>query len=277
MYDICYLCGKEIIESDDSEDHAFPKTLLKREHPKAKEYDYGGKLPTHETCNNTFGPERFARKAIELLQILNNPDSYSTFQNVKHPDIEIMGIDSTFLSALSMQEREFFKINDVRNEKYSDWTDPETIRRHEKINPFMIPWNTALSVLAKSAAAILVKRYNIAPENTPWRILAILNYTKDENIDLSKQFGKVKPFDEGIELYIKIFEKSRDYFVVFRYESLIVYLFFALEPGYKNIKRIKNIFSGQNLLLFEKDTLLELKDFKWLEHDLSKIELPSSF
>ncbi|MFQ5688611.1 MAG: hypothetical protein ACE5GV_18360 [Candidatus Scalindua sp.] len=271
------MCGKEIIESDDSGDHAFPKTLLKREQPKAKGYDYGGKLPTHETCNNTFGPERFVRKAIELLQILNNPDSYSTFQNVKHPDIEIMVIDSTFLSDLSEQEKEFFKINDVRNEKYSDWTDPETIRRHEKINPFLIPWNTALSVLAKSAAAILVKRHNIAPENTPWRILAILNYTEDENIDLSKQFGKVKPFDEGIELYIKLFEKSRDYFVVFRYESLIVYLFFAFESGYKNIRLIKKIFSGQNLLLFEKDTLLELKDFMWLEHDISKIELPNSF
>lgn len=277
MNNICYLCGNEIFESDDSEDHSFPKTLLKRERPKAKGYDYGGKLPAHGACNNTFGPERMVRKAIELLQILNNPNAYSTFQNVKHPDINIMVIDSSFLSGLSKQEREFFKIKDVRNEEYSDWTNPEELRRHEKINPFMIPWNTALSVMAKSAAAILVKRYNIPSNNTPWRILAILNYTDDTNIDLSDQFGKAKPFDEGIELYIKILEKSRDYFVVFRYESLIIYLFFAFEIGYQNIRRTKSIFSNQNLLLFEKDTLLELRDFNWIEHDISKIELPSAF
>ena len=82
--DICYLCGKEIVGSEESGDHAFPKTLLKREQRKAKGFDYGGKLPTHENCNNTFGPERFARKALELLQVLNNPDSYSIFYNVKN-------------------------------------------------------------------------------------------------------------------------------------------------------------------------------------------------
>lgn len=275
MLDICYLCGKEIVASDDpSGDHAFPKTLLKRDKPKAKGFDYVGKLPTHENCNNRFGPERFVRKAIELLEIFNNPKSYSRFQSVENPDIQLFALNSDFLSNLSKQERDFFKIIDVRDKKYSDWTNPEYLRSQEEIDPFKIPCNTALSVLGKSAAAILVKRYNISPANSPWRILSILNYTEDENIDLSTQFGKVKPFDERIELYIKIYENSSDYFVVFRYDSILVYMFFAFDTGYKNIKTIKELFSDQWLLLFEKDTLVELKDFNWLEHDLSRIELP---
>ncbi len=274
MFDICYLCGKEIIESDkSSDDHVFPKTLLKRDKPKVKGYDYAGKLPTHEKCNNTFGPERFVRKAIELLVTFNNPNSYSTFQNIKNPDIELFVINSDFLNNLSKQERDFFKIIDVRNEKYSDWTNPENLRSHEKTNPFLIPWNTALSVLAKSASAILVRRYNISPSNSPWRILMIQNYTVEESINLSIRFGKVKPFDERIELYVKNFDNTSDYFVVFRYNSLIIYIFFAFDLGYKNIKTIKEIFSDQALLLFEKDSLVELKDFNWLEHDFSWIEL----
>lgn len=275
MLDICYLCGKEIVASDDpSGDHVLPKTLLKRDKPKAKGFDYGGKLPTHENCNNRFGPERFVRKAIELLEIFNNPKSYSRFQSVENPDIQLFALNSDFLSNLSKQERDFFKIIDVRDKKYSDWTNPEYLRSQEEIDPIKIPCNTALSVLGKSAAAILVKRYNISPANSPWRIFSILNYTEDENIDLSTQFGKVKPFDERIELYIKIYENSSDYFVVFRYDSILVYMLFAFDTGYKNIKTIKELFSDQWLLLFEKDTLVELKDFNWLEHDLSRIELP---
>lgn len=278
MCNICYLCGKAIFVIDESsDDHAFSKTLLKREQPKVKGFDYAGKLPTHDICNNRFGPERFVKKAIELLEILNNPNSYSKFQSVSNPDINLVVVNSESISKFSKQERDFFKVVDVQNKEYSEWSNPSYIKSHEAVNPYKIPLNTGLSVLAKSASALLVKRKNVSPDNTPWRIMAILNYSENKNIDLSIEFGTVKPFDEGIELYIKKFEESSDYFTVYKYDSIVIYMFFAFENGYKNIKTIKDVFSDQEVFLFEKDTLVELIEFDWLVHDLSKLELPSSF
>ena len=64
---ICYLCGQPIEDAVTSGDHVIPRTLLGKRPPKAKGFDYGGRLRTHPECNNRFVDETHVRKALQFV------------------------------------------------------------------------------------------------------------------------------------------------------------------------------------------------------------------
>ncbi|MDP2821630.1 MAG: hypothetical protein Q8O52_02970 [Sulfuritalea sp.] len=95
MVEICYLCGKEIAENDvNSDDHAVPRQMIARTQPKVKGFDYGGVVPTHEECNNEFGPETYCVKALKLIEVLHDSNCIYRFPQTEDSSI-------TFLDGLN--------------------------------------------------------------------------------------------------------------------------------------------------------------------------------
>lgn len=94
------MCGSSLSNAGSSADHVIPKTLIARTQPKAKGFDYAGTLPTHASCNNEFGPETYAAKALELLEALHNPEFFFEYRHPKEPSALMMAVNSAALSCL---------------------------------------------------------------------------------------------------------------------------------------------------------------------------------
>lgn len=109
MNKICYLCGKKISADDQfSSDHVVPKLLIDRRQPKVKGFDYGGVIPTHESCNNNFGPEKYCRKALKIISKLNDPECISEFQHKQNPALRLMTLNAECFKEFSIKELCFF-------------------------------------------------------------------------------------------------------------------------------------------------------------------------
>lgn len=267
MKTICYLCGKEISDQDHSDDHIVPKQFIKRSQPKVKGYDYAGVLPTHAACNNRFGAEIMCQKSLQLLGVLYNPDCLISRQHKHHPDITIMAIKSECLKSFNNRDLRFFKIIDVRNKQYDEWSKPSFFEDKKRIDPFKRAWCIALSVLAKSAAAILVSRCGIPPD-TSWEILCIPYFGADSATDFDKFFGSTKPFEIGVKLWVRQFENG-DWFALYKYKELLVHRLFTFSKDSKNIDVVRNIFPEADQLIFKGKRLIELSEYDWSRHVIS--------
>jgi len=258
---ICYLCGEEISKGEASKDHVVPKQFIKRKQPKVKGFDYTGVLPTHEKCNNRFGAERMCQKSLQLINVLYNPECFLIRQHKNNPDIKIMAINSNYLSDFTDSDLDFFKFNDVRNTTISEWSDTEFYKDKTKTEPLKQPLNIALSVLAKSASAVLVSRFSICPD-TSWRILCIPYHCASPALDFDDYFGKTKPFEIGVKLWIKPFENS-DFFAAYKSQNILLYIFFCFSGATAIIDEIKRIFKGAEHLYFEGSKLIALSEYDW--------------
>ena len=269
---LCYLCG-EPIEDKSNEDHVFQQQFLKRKQPKAKGFYYAGVLKTHEKCNKLFGgksagAEAFSKKALELLHVLHDEDCILTRERKDAPSIKIMLISSECLSSFTEEELRFFGMIDVRDKEYQEWTSKEFILRHEKINPFKKPMNTALSVLAKSAAALLVSGFGFWP-NPIWRIMAVPHYSESADVDFDRFFGQTKPLEIGIKVWAKRWQ-NRDWFVAYKYEGLIVFFSFGGSLDNTNFDNVAHVFHDASKLMFESKKLIDLINHNWVESKYSR-------
>ena len=151
MVMFCYLCGQEILETDtSSDDHVIPQQLIKRKQPKVKGFDYGGFLPTHEICNNRFGPETYCIKAMKLISLLDNEDCVSV-----HTDKPIMILNSDFFKEFNRRDFKFFKLIDVRQFPVGNFLSSSFLLDKPKTNLKRSALFTTLAVLTKSVAALL--------------------------------------------------------------------------------------------------------------------------
>lgn len=260
---ICYLCNGEIKENELSEDHIFPQLFITREQPKAKGFDYAGKIYTHQLCNNKFGGESEAmcQKALLLLDILyklpiENIGTYS--------DKPVMLITNESFADFNENDFDFFELNDLTRIDIKELKDPAIFDEMKKVNPFLKPINIALSVLAKSAAAFLVKRAEI-PQNITWNILAILIPLNDSNFDLDKLLGETKPLESGIKIYLKKWE-NQDWFIAYKVNNILVLFNFGLSGERVNSDELSKRFPGDLKYFFQSNNLMDLIGYKWNEN-----------
>lgn len=225
MDEICYLCGLPIGDSPVSGDHAVPTTLIARAQPKAKGFDYAGKLPTHPECNNRFGPEIYVAKALQLLDVLEGDGGNAIFQHRARPDITIQAIDASRLSNFTTRDLAFFKFIDVRGTDYSRWSDPAFFVGKKKTNPKRDAVHVALSVLAKSAAALLVKR-KLKAVPPSWRILAVPYAGASDRVDFDHIVGDTEPFDIGVKVWLGKLDAT-DWLAIYRAGSIVVFFVFV--------------------------------------------------
>lgn len=260
---ICYLCNREIEENELSEDHIFPQLFITRDQPKAKGFDYAGKIYTHKLCNNKFGGESEAmcQKALLLLDTLyklptENIGTYS--------DKPVMLITNESFSGFTEKDFDFFGLNDLTRIDIKELKNPAIFEEMKKVNPFVKPTNIALSVLAKSAAAFLVKRANITPDSK-WNILSIFILLNDDKFDLDKLLGETKPLESGIKIYPKMWD-NKDWFVAYKVNSILVLFNFSFSDDTRYNKSISELYPDDPKYLYVSDNLMDLIGYKWNEN-----------
>ena len=228
--EICYLCGKTIPDDvNPSCDHVISKQFIERKQPRAKGFDYGGFLPTHETCNTSFGgsdgkTESICQKALRLIQIFHSGQGVDLVSSAD-PSIKIFCIPNTGFEDFSERESEYFGIIDTTKMSPSAWLAPSFYDNRPPMDPMERPVNAALSVLAKNSAALLIKRNGIA-KASQWIIAAKPCQTSLDNADLSPMFGIVKPFENGLRVYVLTMEGG-DFFVAYQFKKMCMWFYFS--------------------------------------------------
>ena len=239
-----------------------PKQFLKRAQAKVKGFDYAGVLPSHNKCNNEFGPERMSQKALLLLSALHaGEDCVTLHQHRENPDITLLALNSKYLLGFTRQDGEFFRLIDVRDKQYSEWSAPTFFSDKQKTNPFEEPLHVALSVLTKSAAALLVSRH-LKEIPAWWRVVAVPYFDKSNSIDFDDLIGNAKPFDIGLKVWICPMEKG-DWFVVYKARQTLLYLLFWFSGDPNKMEVIKDSFSDADHFLFEGKTIMDLVTREW--------------
>lgn len=262
MAQLCYLCGKAI-EDQASGDHVVPATFIDRVQPKARGYDYAGKLPTHAECNNRFGPETYVSKAIDFIIFLESDDGHVVFRHRDRPDVEMQALDASKLPGFTQRDIEFFKLIDVREMDQPDWSNPEFFWGKQRTNPKRDSLGVALSVLAKSAAALLVKRgLKYVPQE--WRIYAIPHIGATDEINFDEILGPTLPFATGFRAWIGIIDEGPDWMVIYRAKSVLIYFVFVFGK-HNAVVRLKEQFSDAQVFEFIGEALNEMLQRGWHE------------
>lgn len=264
MQEVCYLCGLPITaDQEKSDDHVIPETLIRRAQPKVKGFDYGHFLPTHTKCNNEFGPETYVAKALDLLSVLNSPDAGGALQHRQHESITILPIDASKLSHFTQRDLAYFKLIDARRSDIESMSNPNFYAGHQKTNPTRSALTTVLSVLAKSAAALLVKRYfrGIPPI---WRIY-VQAYSGDlTDFDLADILGENKPFDKELRAWV-VELPNNNWHVIFAANDTLVFFTFAFSDRNQLLREIKDAHPDAHTLRFVGTSLNELLVAGWHE------------
>lgn len=264
---ICYLCNQQIQDpADISWDHVVPHQFIKRDQPKAKGFSYAGKLPTHTKCNNDFGSEDakaevICQKALEMLRVLHDENCFSVHQYKDNPDIRILAINGDCLNNLTEQEKAFFGLIDVRNTPYQAWRSASFFADKKKVNVLDQARNVALSVLTKSAAAILIKRQHVLSSSI-WRIVAVPHFIGDAHIELNEIFGETKPFEVGVQAWIDQ-HANGDWLVIYKVNGLLVELHFALTTNDNTFQTLRQLFPNTKQYVFESNELMDLVGYNW--------------
>lgn len=262
MNSICYLCNKKIRADDrKSGDHVVPRLMIERDQPKVKGFDYGGKLETHESCNNHFGSEDYCRKALKIIAKLSNPACISTLIHKNDPSIKIMILNSDCFDEFTEKELSYFKIRDVRNKTNLQIKDPKFIKRGSPTDITKTVLHTTFAVLVKSAAALLIKR---SFEKVPprWKVLAVPYQGVTNELNFNEILGEAKPFDKDVKIYIQDLNGGVHLVLYIAY-GVMLYLFFQLSDNTHNFKEIAARFPDANVYLFEGRCINDLIEYQW--------------
>lgn len=262
MVEICYLCGMDIAEGNvNSGDHVVPRQLIVRKQPKTKGFDYGGTLPTHEECNNRFGPEIYCVKAIKLIAVLHDENCVSQYQHKENPLMNVMAINSDCLREFTQRDLTYFKFIDVREKSIADFSMPSFFSGKPKTNPMRDALFTSLAVLTKSAAALLVTRHlcKVPPR---WKVLAITYSGTTEAAEFDDIFGDTQPFDVGVKVWLRRCD-SGDWFALYKVHNALVFFMFKFSETDTIWNGMIERFQDADCLCFEGEHLNALIDYKW--------------
>lgn len=257
----CYLCGEPIEEGRKSVDHVLPKQFLKRKQPRVKGYEYGGTLPTHLKCNNEFKDEKFCQHALTLLELFTVAGATAKFTRRDNPEISFIAVTPDQLPGFGAAEAKFFGIMDVRNVPTEELKTDEFFQGKPKVDPIKKPLNTALSVLAKSACAFLLKKQAIKLPSH-WRILMVPFMDHDLAFDIQGVFGALKPYDDGLYIWSGPTDNG-DGAVVSRHGKLLVFTLVATSRDRTFWNRIAGLGEPGNRYLFNGLKLTELVGYEW--------------
>lgn len=261
----CYLCGEPILQGEQrTEDHVVPMTLIARAQPKAKGFDYAGKLPSHQPCNNNFGGENYVATALKLLSALHSPDLQAPLQHAQHPDITILPLDASLLADFNARDLRFFKLIDATGADPADFSDPNFYLDKVKTNPVRDALPIVLSVLAKSAAALLVKRH-IATVPKVWRIYAQPYIGDLTEYDLAQLLGESLPFDAGVRAWVAALPNG-NYQVVYAAKDTLIYFTFAFNDHRRLLREVVAAHADADTWVFIGTSLSQLMTAGWHLH-----------
>jgi hypothetical protein len=262
IYKICFLCG-EALDGNLDDDHIVQRQFVKGQ-PKQKGLDYSGTIKVHESCNKIFGnkssnTEAICPKALQLLKLFFHQKFLLRQKNVE-PELRIMAITESDLKGFSKSDLEYFGLIDGRTLPYSEITSSAFFKDKQQIDPFKKPINVALTVLAKSAAALLFKRHFFYPLAN-WDIFAT-SFLGDIAIDYDPILGETKPFYPGVKAWIKKYENG-DWFCAYKLDELQVYFVFTKTEILSNVDELKIILPENDVLFFSSNKLIDMVGYDW--------------
>lgn len=219
-------------------DHVVPTVLLGRKQPKMPGYDYAGRIRTHQTCNNHFSDETFFRQALHLALLFQHGNTHDPLQNVRHPGITILPVTPDQVPAFVDRDFRRFKFIDTRYTDIAQLKDPEFYADKLKTNPLKEAIYAAMSVMAKSAAALLVTReLHRVPRN--WRIFASPHEVIDL-VDTVPIFNGTRPFGQHTRASVHKFNPN-EWGVAYQHKSLLMLFLFAFHDAEVDIRKAFNI------------------------------------
>ncbi len=171
-----------------------------------------------------------------------------------------MVINSQCFPDFTKRDLRFFKLIDGTATDPQDLANLEYFEGKQKTNLKKDALFIALSVLAKSAAALIISRHQ---QNIPknWEILAI-PYSGANNVDFDELFGDTKPFETSVKTWIKETEAG-DWYVAYKAGSVLVYFLFVFYPGSPFLKHMADLYADDEPRVFRGSKLLELVDYEW--------------
>jgi hypothetical protein len=188
--EICYLCGQPTL-GDRTRDHVLQQLFIQRKDPKTRGFKYGHYLWVHKACNEHFGnkgqgAESECRDALQRIHDLNN-------------------------EILAGQQKDAWLYPRDSSGKIS--------------GPFVSDLNIALTVLAKSAAAFLVRWHGIPP-NSAWRIVELsMLYGPPVEAVFEGSYEHTDALEVGMKYYAQEVEKGNWYFAFYSQWTVGAFLF----------------------------------------------------
>ena len=258
---ICYLCDQPVDPAVGSGDHVIPRTLLGKRPPKTKGFDYGGRLRTHPECNNRFVDETHVRKALQLLGALQDSNTTRILPAPGNSNGRILALNEEKLPGFSPRDFRFFGIHDARNDATASFGDREYYADKPRADIRKTVLCTSLSVLAKSAAALLASRH-LADLPNKWKIVCVPYAGDVTGADLSCFFGETKPFATDIRVWTKRFEAS-SWASIYAIDTVMVWFFFLMDDDSNVVEGIRERFRREECLQFQGKSLMDLVGHDW--------------
>lgn len=195
-----------------------------------------------------------------MLVALGDPKCFLERQHVADPRIKIMAINSQCLPTFSEGDLRFFKFIDVRSTDEDEWSSPDFFKDKKRANPQRDALLVALSVLAKSSAALLVKRHRV-PVPSTWRIYSFPYRGALEVLDFDTILGDTRPFEVGVKAWIKQLDTG-DWFVIYKARGILLFTVFVFSDT-DVVRQIGAKFADTDRFYFEGSTLNELLTTGW--------------
>ena len=258
---VCYLCGELVDNGAGSGDHVIPRTLLGDRRPKVKGFDYGGRVPAHRECNNRFGDETHVRKALHLLGALHDSRTTLTRPAPGHAKGHALALNEATLPGFGRRDLRFFGIHDARNDAMARFDDPEYYTGKPRADFLKTVLCTCLSVLAKSAAALLVSR-QLAELPGNWDNVCVPYAGDATGADLSSFFGETRPFAPDIRVWIKKFEAG-SWVSIYVTGTAMAWFFFLMDEDRNLVEGIRERFPREPCLRFQGKSLMDLVGHDW--------------
>ena len=253
---ICYLCSQNITPQDKvSNDHIVPRQFIKRKQPKVKGFYFAGKLPTHQKCNNEFGPEKYSQKALIVLNAIHNKNCHL---ECKISENKVVFLNPECFPGFNDEDRKYFNIISLSNEN----SEKNPFLEKPKNNMVGNALNTIFSVLSKSSAALLLSK---KIKNIPykWRIV-ISSFYGAKPVNFDPIFEKTQEFEIGTKAWIAQAE-NEDWIVIYKVNDIILYVLFLMSDSDKSIDLLRYISKGADLMYYQGNNLMGLKNHKWIE------------
>jgi len=228
-----------------SEDHVVPRQLILRKQPRARGFDYGRVIRTHQDCNNRFSPERMMQKALALIRTLNDPRQ---MQVVGQRGNELL-LDTACLSDFSQNDFEFFGLDHGLPATASDLLD--SLGRATEV---------VTSALTKSACALLVDRY-LPGVPSAWSVLAAPKNSAEPNVCLHSILGDQRPFEVATNIYAKrLGDRLEDFVVAYVVRQFVLLLYFRFSADTPYARQVGRVMTedGGGLLKWKGHSLMEL-------------------
>lgn len=149
----------------------------------------------------------------------------------------------------------------MRSNSDAEIKDPKFIQETQPTSIETTVLFTTLAVITKSAAALLIKRhFRQMPSN--WKVMAIPYHGVTKELDLDVVLGEAKLFDIDVKVYIKSIS-SDCYLVLYLAYEVMLYLFFVIDGGRRQLKQISKKFVEADQYCFKGQCINDLVDYQW--------------